>query len=457
MNPIHRPFFSCSILLISFLGMMSGLKGQTLLDRYIDTALQENLVLKQKNISLEKSLLALQEAKSLYQPSTWLEGQYLLSQGGRRISLPVGDLLNPVYATLNQLTSSNRFPKIENTSEQLTPNNFYDVRIKTAMPIVNRELAYNKNVKEKQTVLLQQEADLYTRELVKEIKSGYYAILMAKKAIDIYISALILVKENVRVNKSLLSNGKSLPAYLSRAEAEQFQVDAQLTAAKEQLKKAEAWFNALLNRSVYSSVETEDIPMSVMMKRSDSLTSASREELTQLATMKSIQGETLKFNQAYRTPKLNAFVDLAAQDFNFNVRSQSFFYLGGVQFTMPIYSGNRNKLKIKQTQLDIKQVEATIQDVKNKLDVAILNAKGNVTSHYERYLSTVKQEEAAKQYFRLIERGYKEGVNNFIEWLDARNHLTQTQLQKEVLFYTYLTALADLERQSASFPIQHKN
>lgn len=442
--------------LLYFLFLLPSAQAQSKLDEYIQIAIQENLVLKQKNISLDKSLLALKEAKSLYQPSTWLEGQYLLSQGGRRINLPVGDLLNPVYATLNQITSSNRFPLIENASEQLTPNNFYDLRVKTAMPLINRELAYNKSVKEKQIVLMQQEADLYTRELVKEIKSGYYSILMAKKAVEIYSSALGLVKENLRVSRSLLANGKSLPAYVSRAEAEVFQVEAQITAASEQVKNAEAWFNALLNRPVSAPIEMEEIRLSAFTKPADSLNSAAREELSQLTTLRSIQSETLKWNQSYRTPKLNAFLDLAAQDFHFKIRNQSFFYLGGIQFTVPIYSANRNRLKIQQTQLDLKQTEFNLQDVKNKLEVAVFQAKTNVHTNYERYLSTLKQEEAAKQYFRLIERGYKEGVNSFIEWLDARNQLTQTQIQKEVIFYTYLNSLAELERQTASFPIQQK-
>lgn len=439
-----------------FLFLLPSAQSQSKLDDYIQIAIQENLVLKQKNISLEKSLLALKEAKSLYQPSTWLEGQYLLSQGGRRINLPVGDLLNPVYATLNQITSSNRFPLIENASEQLTPNNFYDLRIKTAMPLINRELAYNKSVKEKQIVLMQQEADLYTRELVKEVKSGYYSILMAKKAVEIYTSALGLVKENLRVSRSLLANGKSLPAYVSRAEAEVFQVEAQITSASEQVKKAEAWFNALLNKPVSAPVELEEVKLSAFTKPADSLNSAAREELSQLTTLRSLQSETLKWNQSYRTPKLNAFLDLAAQDFHLKIRNQSFFYLGGIQFTMPIYSANRNRLKIQQTQLDLKQTDFNLQDVKNKLEVAVFQAKTNVQTHYDRYLSALKQEDASKQYFRLIERGYKEGVNSFIEWLDARNQLTQTQIQKEVIFYTYLNSLAELERQTASFPIQQK-
>jgi outer membrane protein TolC len=42
---------------------------------------------------------------------------------------------------------------------------------------------------------------------------------------------------------------------------------------------------------------------------------------------------------------LNAFVDLAAQDFDFKVKSNSFFYIGGLQLNVPIFSGNRNIYK----------------------------------------------------------------------------------------------------------------
>lgn len=446
-----KAWLSLCVVVLSF-----GARGQSLLDGYVEAAIQNNRVLKQKNVSLEQSLLDLKEAKSYYQPSSWIDGQYILSQGGRRINLPVGDLLNPVYATLNQLTNSNRFPKIENAAEQLNPNNFYDLRIKTAMPLINIEIDYNKQVKQQQVTLRQQDAIIYTRELVKETKSGYYNILMAKKAVEIYTSALALVNENLRVSKSLLSNGKSLPAYVSRAEAEVFQVETQLASANQQVKKAEAWFNALLNRDMYASIQTEEVTLNAFVKPAESLNSAAREELAQINTLRTIQGKTLKFSQAYRIPKLNAFLDLAAQDFHFNIRSQSFFYLGGLQFSVPIYSANRHKLKIQQTQLDLKKSEYQWEDVRNQLDVAVFQAKVNVNTSYDKYLSSLKQEEAARQYFRLIERGYKEGVNSFIEWLDARNHLTQAQIQKEVLLYTHLTSLAELERETASFPISSK-
>ena len=211
--------------------------AQHVLENYIQSGIDNNLVLKEKNISLEKSQIALKTARSLFPPTTSLEGQYTLANGGREISIPVGDLLNPVYQTLNQLTGSSKFPTIPNVSEQLAPNNFYDVRVKTTVPIINTDIGYNRDIKQRETKLRENEIEIYKRDLVREIKQAYYSILLTAKAIGVYESALVLVKENLRTNQSMLSNGKGLPAYVSRAESEVKEVEVQLLNANNEKSK----------------------------------------------------------------------------------------------------------------------------------------------------------------------------------------------------------------------------
>jgi outer membrane protein TolC len=101
--------------------------------------------------------------------------------------------------------------------------------------------------------------------------------------------------------------------------------------------------------------------------------------------------------------------------------------------------------------LDLKSVELTQQDTRRNLELAAFNSRSNARNSYNNFLSSLKQEEAAQKYFKLIDRGYKEGINNFIEMLDARNQLTQSQLQKELTRYRLLSALADYERQTSSY------
>jgi len=450
---MNKLFLSLTQLIVSFL-CATNIYAQNIPGEYIETALSNNLVLKERKVSLQKSLVALQQARSLFLPTTWFEGQYTLAKGGRTIDIPVGDLMNPVYKTLNQLTNSNGFTSIGNVSEQLNPNNFYDVRIRTTMPLYNPDLKINRDIQQQQVQLQQSEVDTYKRALVKEVKTAYYNYLLTGKAIIIYQNALQVVNQNLRMNESLLKNGKGLPAYVSRAESEVNVVRSQLQTAINDQQNARAAFNFLLNRTFTDSiivVETtlHDSLATRINPGQDGITG--REELKSLTLAKEINANQLKMNNGFRKPRLNAFLDLASQGFDFEVNNKSIYYLGGVQLQIPIFAGKRNLYKIKQTALEAQAIDLNTSNTIQQLELAALVSRNNMVTAYNNYQSALKQEEAARQYFKLINKGYTEGVNSFIEFLDARNQLTSSSLQAVINQYKVLSAAADYERQTASY------
>jgi outer membrane protein len=447
-------YFSSKLMSIASLIAYLSVNAQDIPKQYVDEALNNNLVLKEKKVSLDKSLIALKQARSLFLPTTWFETQYTLAKGGRSIDLPVGDLLNPVYKTLNQLTATNGFPTISNRSEQLLPNNFYDARIKTTMPIINPDIKIDRDIKEQQILLQQNEVDIYKRELIKEVKVAYYNYLMAGEGIRIYQNALQVVNENLRINQSLLANGKGLPAYVSRAESEVKQVESQLQNAVNDHKNAQAYFNFLLNKSFTDSIIAAEISLGknvfpISVEKNNNV--LAREEIKSLNISRDINANVLKMDQSFRTPRLNAFLDLASQGYDFKVNDKSLFYLAGVQLQVPIFTGKRNLYKIQQTKLDALTIELVTSNTRQQLELAASISKNNVANAYSNYQAAIKQQESSQKYFKLIDKGYKEGVNSFIEFLDARNQITNTELQVNISKYKTLAALADYERQTASY------
>ena len=443
-------------LILLFLTIIT-LKGypQKALDKYISQGLQNNQVLKEKRGDLDKSLIALKEARSLFLPTTWFETQYTLADGGRAIDIPVGDLLNPVYASLNQLTSSNAFPKVSNVSEEFAPNNYYDARIKTTLPLINPDIRISRDIKQQQVILQQNELDVYKRELVKEIKIAYFNYLMSAGATSIYENALEVVKENARVNKALLGEGKGLYAYVSRAESEVSTVEAQLQSAQNEQKNAKAYFNFLLNQPLEDDIVIENYEMSPSLLAPvmdhDNNKISNREELKSLAVADAINKDILRMDQSFRTPRINAFVDIGSQGFDFTVNNKSFFYLAGVQLKIPIFTGKRNLDEIESAQIDLKNLCLRTDDTKKQLQLSAFVSSNNAITAYNNYLSSLKEQDAAQSYFKLIDRGYKEGINSFIELLDARNQLTNSQLRENINTYKFFSALADYERQTASY------
>ncbi len=194
---------------IIFFCILTGQKiqAQNQLDEYIKAGISNNVVLQQKKISLEKAIYSLKTATSYFFPAIKLEGNYTSGEGGRSIPIPIGDLLNSVYSTLNQLTQSSSFPQLANENINFFPFHYYDIKLRTTMPILNTDIIINRNIQSDEVHLQQYEVDVYKRELIKDIKTAYYNYLSAIAAEKIYRNSLKVAEEGKRVNESLLKNG----------------------------------------------------------------------------------------------------------------------------------------------------------------------------------------------------------------------------------------------------------
>jgi outer membrane protein TolC len=111
-------------------------------------------------------------------------------------------------------------------------------------------------------------------------------------------------------------------------------------------------------------------------------------------------------------------------------------------------------MKIEQTQYDLQSLKLSTEQLQEQLQLAALQSLNNAQNAYNAYLTNLKKQESAAQYFKLLERGYTEGVNSFIEFLDARNQLTSAQLQLNISKYRFLAGLAEFERQTAGYQLQ---
>ena len=435
-----------------------GALGQSeILNNYVQEGLKNSQTLKQQNFQLQKAVFALSEAKTLFKPNINFNTTLSVAQGGRKIEIPIGDLVNPVYTTLNKLTSSNSFPQIQNTSEQLVPRDFYDVRVRTTMPLINAELKYNQAIKQDQITMQQNEIQIYKRELVRDIKLAYINYLKATEAIKVYENALKILRESERVNESLIKNGSANPTVLVRTRNEISKINAEFDNSRGNQKNAAAYFNFLLNKDFTEKITLDSLGKDGLKSE---LAEGHREELDKIQTGISINRQLLGINQSYKKFKIGASLDLGSQgrfaqiaSTDKNFFAPNTFVLLGISFDLPVYSFGRNQLKIKQSEMEIASLDAQIQQVRNQLDLQAELAKNSLNSAKEIYESKASQVSTAERYYRDMFRRYKEGNLNFIELLDAQTQTTTAQLQQSISLYDVWIKWVELERAKASFQL----
>jgi len=442
--------------MILLLAIAASVCGQSLswsqgaLEGYIRQGLDSNLVLKQRSIHLEKALLTLSTAKSNFLPSVNFNASYTTAEGGRYSELPVGDMLNPVYSTLNQMTGSNAFPQIQNQQINFLPTNFYDTYIRTSVPLLNMDIIANKRIQQQKVELSSLDMQIYARELVKNIKVAYYNVIMASKSVEVYESNKKILEQNVALNEALIKQGKGLKVTLVKAQTELMKMNTSISTAKNQWKNAQAYFNFLINQPLDSEIVLEEIAgVNAELEAKEK-----REELQLINQSIVVQESVLKMDKNFWVPKINAFLDLGSQGTNWEVSRKSAYYMFGVSASIPIYNGSRNQQQIKQTKYELENARLQLDQVEQQLELQRTQALRNVLNAQENWETAKVQLEASKEYFALVSGANREGLTSQLEFIDASNQVTNAELFVLIQYQNYLSSLAELERAAATYPLK---
>jgi outer membrane protein len=424
--------------------------SQGALGKYIQQGLDSNLVLKQRSIQLEKALLTLKTAKSNFLPSVNFNASYTTAEGGRYSELPVGDMLNPVYSTLNQMTGTNAFPQIQNQQINFLPNNFYDTYIRTSVPLLNMDIYANKRIQQQKVELSNLDMQVYARELVKNIKVAYYNVILASKSVSVYEANKKVLEQNVALNEAYIKQGKGLKVNLLKAQTELMKMNTSISTAKNQLKNAQAYFNFLINRSLDAEIAIEE----TITDNPQLETTEKREEIQLINQSMEVQESVLKMNKNYWVPKINAFLDLGSQAQNWEVSKKSTYYMFGVSASIPIYNGSRNQQQIKQTKYELESAKLQLDQVTQQLELQREQALRNVLNAQENWETSKIQLEASAEYFALVSGANREGLTSQLEFIDASNQVTNAELFVLIQYQNYLSSLAELERAAATYPLK---
>lgn len=428
----------CSLVKISllcFVFMHNNLNAQGNLQDYLDLGLETNLVLQKRNISVKTAAAALAEAETLKSIKVDFMPTYTAAAGGRSIDIPVGDLLNPVYGTLNQLTASQDFPQIENVSELLNPNNFYDLKIRATYPLFNKDIGLNEDIKFLQLNIAEQNIAVYQRELKQQISTAYLDFQKALRAVLIYEEAQILIKENIRVNEGLFRNGKVNRTVVLQSKNDSINNTAQIKNARLTAKKAAAYLNFLTNTEFDKSIEKDIAFNTLPPPEVGDFSVENREELRQLQSVETIQKISLQLAENGKKPQINVFVDAGLQDSNFQVNENSFYVLGGVSMNLNLYDGGKTKAKIRQSAAAAEQAENERKYLLQQLKLSAFDAQQQLMISENKYNAAAAQISLSQRIYDENIKLYQAGKINYITLADTRNKLISNNLQKTIALF----------------------
>ncbi|MGI4870868.1 MAG: TolC family protein [Janthinobacterium lividum] len=429
------------------------------LQGYVETGLTQNVALRREGIAVATATQQVRQAKGLFQPVVQLGATYSLANGGRTIDFPAGDLVNPVYSTLNTLTGTNRFPQIANVSVQLLPNNFQETKVRIVQPLFNTDIYFNYKAQKELLSSQQARQAAYRNTLRHQIEVAYYQYLQAGAAVAIYHATAQTLAELLRVNQARLTAGLTTndAVYNTKAQLAGNQRDLATAANRRQLARTN--FNYLLNRPLDDSIAVEEpagttlaAPDGASLSTYRTAALAQRPELKQVARAEAARALGLRQRQAARLyPQLNWVTDLGYQGYgyHFDVPQQRFQFM---QFALSwdLFRGGIKRGEEQLARLALDDAQAQRADLVQQLQLQVTQAYDNLASAREANTAAVAAELNAEKSFAIVRRRYVEGQAIVLELLDATARQTTAQLARVIAGYDVFIREAELRQALAA-------
>jgi outer membrane protein TolC len=449
-----------------FFILSCGLQGQNVLEQYIREGLENNLALQQKEFSFEKSQQALREAKGMFLPALGIEARYSAAGGGRTIDFPLGDLMNPIHQTLNQLLEKNGlqpvFPgNLENSSFPFFRPREQDTRLRLVQPIFQPALYFNKRIKAELSGAENAGYLAFARQLVAEIKTAYFNHLKTVSVKGLLDETRLLLEENVRISKALFDNQNVTEEVLFRSKAELSKLEQQRLEAEKNVTLSSSYFNFLLNRSLAAPIAIQEkfLPLFPNDPDSAAMESSSlqqREELQQLNHAISAAGNHVKLNQSSILPGIAAVIDYGFQGETYRFSKKDDYWMASLVLNWNLFNGFQDSARKKQALLEKKILEKQFQEAEVRIRLQLLDATRSLQVARQVLTAAAETQRSAEASFAIVSKKYEQQMVPQIEYIQARNECTAARTGQLISLYDLYIKEAQLELAAGLYPLVKK-
>ncbi len=424
-----------------------------------------NLALRGAQLDVAAASAALDQAQAGFRPIVSLSARYSRARGGRVQSLPVGDLVNPAYRTLNELLRAQgqaaRFSDIANQEIAFLREREQDTRLSLSQPIYAPAIGAGIRTARAGVEVADAGRDALARRLDRDVEVAYLDFLSACEAIQIVEASATLLVENQRVNQVLFDNGKVTLDQVLRAKAEVLAVEQQTFDATNQLELAQSYLNFLLNRDLDHTIERVATPEPGALARRTlgSLASAldatdnarfeakgltQRDELRQLDAATRASQARLDVQRAAYKPTLAFAMDAGIQGESYGFGSGENYAIASVVLNWTVFDFGARHAAVSAAAAQLEAAETERQDLANRIALDVRQAADRLRTALRSLDTANARRIAAEEGFRIASKKRDAGSIAQVEFIDARTALTSAELNDNLTRFSALVRLAEL-------------
>jgi outer membrane protein len=275
----------------------------------------------------------------------------------------------------------------------------------------------------------------------------YVGLLMARENMIIFQQSLKTASANQEMVKSRYESGFVVKSDLLRAQVHIANLEQQRLQAASQLEIARAQLNAAMGVEIDSKFDlTDELDakqgIAASMERWIEIALDQRADLKQIDLQLSAVEEEIKKTRAAYLPSLNLAGNYEVNTESFDESADN--YTVGAIVTFNLFSGNKTSAKVREAKATQIQIQAQRRNLKQRVLVETRQAYLQADNAWKRIEVAGVAVTQAEEALRIVRNRYNSGLFTIVDLLNSELALLQTHTNYLQAVHDYKVAKANL-------------
>lgn len=399
----------------------------------IAIALQESPTIKIANLEIKRMDYSKKEILASLFPSIDFTGAYQRSIELQTLEMSMGGMSQQI---------------------KMGTDNSWNFGFAAAMPLVNASLWKSIKLSDIQILQAYEDSRASMLDLVDNINKAYYALLLAIDSREVIQENYDLAKFNAELYKLQFQQGTASEYDVLRSQVQVTNVEPDLLQADIAVKQCSLQLKVLMGVD-YSVDIMPNINLSDMQREMYGYALDGNYSLDNNTSVRSLNlaqklaSENVTLQKFAWIPSLAATFNLAwsAMSNGNALKNQNFHPYSnvGVALSVPIFSGGSKLQKVRQAQVQLKELELQKENLVNSLDMQVQLALDNINRQVKQISSSEEGMKQAAKALEIMQKSFEIGAATYLDLRDSEVANSAARLAYLQSIYNYLVSTSDLD------------
>ena len=334
--------------------------------------------------------------------------------------------------------------------------NTWSAGISASMPVVNAALWKSIKISGMDVELAVEKARASRLDMVSQVKSAYYAVLLSKEAFNVYKEVYENAMTNYAETEKKYNVQKATDLDMARAKTNVANAIPNVYNAESSIILALWQFKAVMGIDLEMNIDVEGAIEDYAEYMTSDVTKADSISLDRNSTMKQLEiqanelAQSIKAQQYAYIPTLalafNYSYNAMTNDFKFSEYRWTPYSYVGVSLQIPIFSGGKRLNNVRQARNSYEQMRLQMTSTERNLKISIRQSLNTMETNVKSYDAAHDAVVSAEKAYSIAEKSYEVGRATLTDLNDAQLALTQARLSQTQAVYNFIVAKAQLEQ-----------